>query len=149
MLLDNEYNLKLADFGLADLIDGTRSTGLERDRFVGTPGYMAPEIHLKVPFQGQVVDLFAMAVIIFIMVAGTFPFKEATQTDKYYKLICKRDYAAFWSLHEANHPVGYFSDSFKSLMMSMLAFQPFQRLSLADVVFHEWFTEEGKTATEV
>lgn len=32
--------------------------------------------------------------------------------------------------------------------MSMLAFQPFQRLSLADVVFHEWFTGEGKTATQ-
>lgn len=75
LLLDSDYNLKLADFGLADLIDGTESSGLERHRFVGTPGYMAPEIHLKVPFQGQVVDLFAMAVIMFIMVAGCFPFK--------------------------------------------------------------------------
>lgn len=50
LLIDSECNLKLADFGLADLIDGTGSSGLERDMFVGTPGYMAPEIHLRVPF---------------------------------------------------------------------------------------------------
>jgi len=122
LLLDADFNLKLADFGLADRIDGSDCSGLERDRFVGTPGYMAPEIHLKVPFQGQVVDLFAVAVIIFIMVAGTFPFKQAKQDDKHYRPICKRDYAKFWAMHERSHRAGFFSAGFKSLMTSMLAF---------------------------
>jgi len=140
LLLDERFNLKLADFGLADSIRGTHSSGLERKNFIGTLGYMAPEIHLRVPYQGQVVDLFAIGVIIFVMHAGRFPFKEATQKDAYYKYICRREFTKFWSLHEKNLPAGTFSLEFKDLITNMLAFQPFQRLTLADIVFHEWFT---------
>mmetsp|Transcript_40030 Transcript_40030/g.52415 ORF Transcript_40030/g.52415 Transcript_40030/m.52415 type:complete len:86 (+) Transcript_40030:709-966(+) len=81
------------------------------------------------------------------MYTGTFPFKQATQKDPYYKYICKRDYAKFWQLHERAHKPNFFSEPFKAMMTSMLAFQPFQRLALADVVFHEWFTGDDETAT--
>jgi serine/threonine protein kinase len=48
---------------------------------LGTSSYMAPEIHLTQPYQGAQVDLFAAAVILFIMVAGHPPFSEASPKD--------------------------------------------------------------------
>ena len=38
---------------------------------------MAPEIHLNLPYSGVAVDLFAAAIILFIMVSGTPPFAKA------------------------------------------------------------------------
>lgn len=133
ILLDKNFDLKLADFGLSGSIEGSSGSGLERTSFVGTPGYMAPEIHMNIPYQGQVVDLFALGVTIFIMHTGTFPFKEARITDPYYKHIAARDYNSFWQMHESLHErkdVGgkkevVFSESFKDLISGMLAFQPF------------------------
>ena len=86
------------------------------------------------------------------MHTGTFPFKEARITDPYYKHIAARDYNSFWQMHEALHKQTngdktdvVFSESFKDMISGMLAFQPFQRPSLADIVFHQWFSE-GKIA---
>lgn len=87
LLLDDQYNLRLADFGFAAPIAGTmrdESTGAYTGlckTMLGTSSYMAPEIHLTQPYQGAQVDLFAAAVILFIMVAGHPPFSEASPKD--------------------------------------------------------------------
>lgn len=44
---------------------------------LGTPGYQAPEILLNKPYEGEKVDIFAAAVILFIMVSGHPPFSQA------------------------------------------------------------------------
>jgi len=49
---------------------------------------MAPEINMKAPYNGQSVDLFAAAIILFITFAGSPPFSKADPKDPYYKLIC-------------------------------------------------------------
>lgn len=54
---------------------------------VGTPGYMAPEIMNSEPYQGSVVDLFALAVILFILYTGGPPFSSADSDDQFYKLL--------------------------------------------------------------
>lgn len=38
---------------------------------------MAPEINLQLPYSGVAVDLFATAIILFIMVSGNPPFAKA------------------------------------------------------------------------
>ena len=42
--------------------------------YLGTASYMAPEIHNHEKYDGAEVDLFATAVILFIMYTGTPPF---------------------------------------------------------------------------
>ena len=44
---------------------------------LGTHNYMAPEIHEEKPYQGAQVDLFALGIILFIMVAQSPPFNAA------------------------------------------------------------------------
>lgn len=76
LLFDSNFNLKIADFGFATMLEGKDGTGLLKT-CLGTESYMAPEIHAKAPYIGSSVDLFASAIILFIMLSGTPPFSKA------------------------------------------------------------------------
>ena len=45
IMVDKDYNVKVADFGLSGKIENENNSGLYNG-CMGTPGYMAPEIHL-------------------------------------------------------------------------------------------------------
>jgi serine/threonine protein kinase len=63
---------------------------------VGTDGYMAPEIHLNHKYNGEKVDIFALAVILFTMLTGQKPF-EAARPDSYlFVTLAKGNYDEFW-----------------------------------------------------
>jgi len=66
ILFDGNFNLKIADFGFAAPIEGRDGSGLLKTR-LGTESYMAPEIHLRKPYNGEAVDVFASGIILFIM----------------------------------------------------------------------------------
>ena len=51
---------------------------------------MAPEIHLGQPYEGTKVDLFAAAIILFIMVAQHPPFTSATPTDRFFRCMAAK-----------------------------------------------------------
>lgn len=78
VLLDEEFNLKLADFGFA-------STKPMNDTFKGSGEYIAPEIHLGKAYYGSQVDLFSAGVLLFILTFAWLPFRAAQPTDDYYK----------------------------------------------------------------
>ena len=67
VLYDQNFNLKIADFGFAAPVAGRDGSGYSRTK-LGTESYMAPEIHARRPYIGTSVDLFACAIILFIMV---------------------------------------------------------------------------------
>ena len=48
---------------------------------------MAPEIKEGKPYKGVEVDLFSAGVILFILIRGIFPFKEARQEEYFYNLL--------------------------------------------------------------
>lgn len=137
ILLDKNYDIKIVDFGFACPLEGRDGTGQNRS-VIGTPGYMAPEIIARQPYQGQVVDLFALGVILFILYAGHPPFQAAQNEDQYYKLIAMNRSDLFWKAHSQRKEAGFFSDSFKALITCMLQFHPHHRLCIADIIGHEW-----------
>lgn len=135
IMLDSEYNLKLADFGFA-------SSKAQNETRKGTDSYMAPEIHMGQKYSGQCVDLFAAGIILFIMVAQHPPFNKATPKDPHYKTISANRLDLFWKLHSRNKPGGlaFFSEEFMDLITQLLTFDPVQRPSLAEVKAHPWYT---------
>jgi len=150
LLFDENFVLKVADFGFATLIAGHSGDG-QLYTILGTPSYMAPEIHLKQPYSGPAVDLFASAIILFIMLSGTPPFAQADPKDPHYKLLCINRHDTFWAAHSRGKPSGFYTAEFKSLMNSMLALDPSQRLSLAEIKAHAWYNgpvleQKGLTA---
>ena len=58
---------------------------------------MAPEIKEGKPYQGTQVDLFSTAVILFILVRGIFPFKEARKEEFFYKMLIEGKYSEYWN----------------------------------------------------
>ena len=109
---------------------------------------MAPEIRLGMKYNGQSVDLFAAAIVLFIMHAGTPAFISALPSDPYYRLICTNKHQDFWTVHQAARSEPY-SSEFKDLMNGLLAFDPVQRPSLAEIKNHPWYLGELPTREEI
>lgn len=147
ILLDKLFDVKLVDFGFACPLEGRDGSGTNRS-VIGTPGYMAPEILLRQPYQGQVVDLFALGVILFILYSGHPPFSSATDQDNFYKLLATNRSDLFWKAHSnpSRKPDGFYSEEFKDLITCMLQFHPHQRLCIADIIGHPWLAS-GNVAT--
>ncbi|MGH0140408.1 UNVERIFIED_CONTAM: hypothetical protein FKN15_011085 [Acipenser sinensis] len=73
ILLDQDYNIKLADFGL--------STQLKKEQvlqtYCGSPLYASPEIVNGLPYRGPEVDCWALGVLLYALVYGSMPFDNA------------------------------------------------------------------------
>lgn len=95
LLMDRNFDLKIADFGFAAPVEGRTGDGFLTTH-KGTENYMAPEIHEERPYRGREVDLFAAATILFIMVTQHPPFTYAKPDDPFYSLICKNRSDLFW-----------------------------------------------------
>lgn len=108
---------------------------------------MAPEIHMRKPYSGQSVDLFATGIILFIMFTQHPPFTRAEPNDPFYRLLCANRADLFWKAHSKNKPNGadFFSEDFKNLITAMLQFDPAKRPSMADLKAHPWYNGEAST----
>lgn len=115
ILVDDEYNLKIGDFGFACPISGTKGKGY-CDEQIGSNQYMAPEIQMGCDYQPQTVDWYAFAVILFMLYSGRAPFVEATLNDPHFKLIASHNTAKFWRAHAVGRETDFFSEDFKDLI---------------------------------
>jgi len=81
ILFDEVGNPYLADFGIAKALEGA-SMGVKTTLGtpVGTPEYMAPEMHLCKGI-GAKADQFGLAVLVYESLAGILPFKGLMLTD--------------------------------------------------------------------
>jgi eukaryotic-like serine/threonine-protein kinase len=75
IMITSRGNVKIADFGIAlstsDFSKKLTSTG----EFVGTPGYLSPEVCLGRPVD-QRSDIFSLGIVLFEMLAGRMPFTD-------------------------------------------------------------------------
>lgn len=150
LLLDNKYVLKIADFGFAAPIEGRDGSGNLNTK-LGTLNYMAPEIHLKMPYQGASVDIFAAAIILFIMVAQHPPFTTAQPQDPFYKCIAANRSDVFWKIHSKNKPgkEDFFSKDFKDFIEKMMSLDPNHRPTIEQIMQHPWMQGPTPSSEEV
>lgn len=77
LMLTRRGLLKVTDFGIAlaqrDVASKLTGTG----QFVGTPGYLSPEVCLGHPIDARS-DIFALGIVFFEMLAGRLPFTDAS-----------------------------------------------------------------------
>lgn len=145
-MLDNSFNLKIADFGFAAPAEGRDGSGMLETQ-LGTASYMAPEIHLGKPYSGPSVDLFASAIILFVIMTQRPPFSSANPTDPHYRLLAANRADIFWQAHkEAEEGNDIYSAEFKDLFEKMMALNPNHRPKLEEILAHPWM--QGEFATE-
>ena len=75
--------IKIVDFGFAVIYE----PGEKGNTFWGTPSYMAPEIIKKMEFDYELVDVWALGVLFFVLLTGFFPFKGSSNKEMYFKII--------------------------------------------------------------
>ncbi|RVW31917.1 CBL-interacting protein kinase 5 [Vitis vinifera] len=85
LLLDENGDLKVTDFGLSALWDSRRHDGLLHTT-CGTPAYVAPEVINKKGYDGAKADMWSCGVILFVLMAGFLPFHDPNLMEMYRKI---------------------------------------------------------------
>lgn len=130
--------MKFTDFGFASFTQD-KLTDVK-----GSPVYIAPEIIEKIPYNGEKVDVFSSGVCLFAMLSGRWPFDCAHISDPLYRMLIEDKSEIFW-VGVGNYVT--FSESCKNLLENMLKYDPNQRISLKDIVKHDWFNELSDITT--
>lgn len=132
LMLDKSFNLKIADFGFAAPTEGRDGSGYLKTQ-LGTASYMAPEIHLAKPYTGPGVDLFACAIILFVMLSQRPPFNSPSPDDPHYRLLAGNRADLFWKAHEEAEQDKIYSEEFMDLFVKMTALNPAHRPTMKDI----------------
>ncbi|KAJ1277988.1 hypothetical protein BS78_04G045500 [Paspalum vaginatum] len=127
LLLDDNENLKVSDFGLSALAESKRHDGLLHTT-CGTPAYVAPEVLSRRGYDGAKADIWSCGVILFVLVAGYLPFHDQNLIEMYRK-ISKADYRCPRS----------FSNELKNLLFRMLDPDPSTRITISRIQRSTWY----------
>ena len=129
ILVTDNLDLKVADFGFACYkgIDHLKS-------YRGTMTYMAPEIKENKEYKGTEVDMFSIGVIIFIIVQGIFPFKEARKEEYFYNLLLQGSHDTYFQKVNGTG----LSEDFKDLILRFFSYNGEQRPTVEQVKNHPW-----------
>ena len=149
-LLDGDcYNIKLGDFGFSSLI--TKKKNGKTKKLIGqlgTPAYMAPEIFLKKPYDGEKADIFSLGVILFNLRTSKFGFVEAKVInfakdirEKLYNYIKGKNIETYWKILGKIFNINGLSEEFKKLYIKMISYDPNERPSIEEVYNDDWMKE--------
>lgn len=135
MMLGKNWILKITDFGYS--INSQDQLLLTKE---GTRSYASPEVLALKPHIGVKSDIFSLGVVIFIVVTGKIPFKQASSVDNYYKEIMKMDYNTYWEKITPSLP--HLSEEFKELFIKLISYDPNLRPSLDEIRVNSWLEGE-------
>ncbi|MED6127145.1 CBL-interacting serine/threonine-protein kinase 25 [Stylosanthes scabra] len=127
LLLDENEELKVSDFGLSALPEQRRADGMLITP-CGTPAYVAPEVLKKKGYDGSKADIWSCGVILYALVCGYLPFQGENVMRIYRK--------AFKAQYEFPDWV---SEGAKNLISNLLVADPEKRFSIADIMKDPWF----------
>ncbi|KAF8444907.1 kinase-like domain-containing protein [Boletus edulis BED1] len=136
---DNPPNVKVADFGLAKVVDSY--TFLKT--MCGTPSYLAPEVVTQSdqhPGYSHLVDSWSLGVIVFSMLTSASPFiEDEGQRDMKVRIAQRTiDWSSLDNIH--------ISELGRDFIRRLLEYDPRCRLSLSEARHHPWLNQSGPAA---
>ncbi|KAL4334213.1 hypothetical protein GQ457_07G037470 [Hibiscus cannabinus] len=127
LLLDENEDLKISDFGLSALPEQLRNDGLLHTR-CGTPAYVAPEVLRKKGYDGSKADIWSCGVILYVLLAGFLPFRDDNVMNMYRKIFKAEFEFPPW-----------FSTESKRLISKLLTADPERRITIPAIMRVPWF----------
>lgn len=116
-------DIKIIDFGYSVMWEPEDQLSV----FWGTTPYMAPEIVQKEKYWGHHVDVWAIGVITYAMLAGNMPFNGKTEEDLFKKI----------SWGQYREPNGVSFDC-KRLLSQIFTLDPMKRPTVSDLFYDSW-----------
>lgn len=129
ILLDEDGNVKLADFGLSNVM----RDGIFLYSSCGSPNYAAPELINGKVYNGAAIDVWSSGVILYALLTGTLPFEE-DHIPKLYQKIRECKYSM----------PSILSEQAKDLIFRMLQVDPLERITVSEIKNHYWFCQQIK-----
>lgn len=133
LLVDENGNLKVTDFGLSAFAEHLRQDGLLHTT-CGTPAYVAPEVIGKKGYDGSKADLWSCGVILYVLLAGFLPFQDDNIMVMYRK-IYRGDFKC----------PPWFSPEARRLVTKLLDPNPSTRIPTSKVMDSSWFKKSVPT----
>ncbi|KAI6680431.1 hypothetical protein NL676_034312 [Syzygium grande] len=127
LLVDENGNLKVTDFGLSAFGEHLRQDGLLHTT-CGTPAYVAPEVIGKKGYDGSKADLWSCGVILYVLLAGCLPFQDDNIMVMYRK-IYRGDFKC----------PPWFSPEARRLVTRLLDPNPSTRITISKITDSSWF----------
>lgn len=134
LLVDENGDLKVSDFGLSALAESKRQDGLLHTT-CGTPAYVAPEVINRKGYDGAKTDIWSCGVILFVLMAGYLPFHDPNLMEMYRK-IGKAEFKC----------PNWFPSELRRLLSKILDPNPNTRISISKIMDSPWFRKgfEGR-----
>ncbi|KAJ6402201.1 hypothetical protein OIU84_014316 [Salix udensis] len=132
LLLDENGNLKVSDFGLSAVADQIRQDGLFHT-FCGTPAYVAPEVLARKGYDAAKVDIWSCGIILFVLMAGYLPFHDQNIMVMYKKIYKGEFRCPRW-----------FSSELARLLSRLLDTNPVTRITIPEIMENRWFKKGFK-----
>ncbi|XP_066059621.1 serine/threonine-protein kinase SIK2 [Chamaea fasciata] len=127
LLLDNNMNIKIADFGFGNFY----KSGEPLTTWCGSPPYAAPEVFEGQQYEGPQLDIWSMGVVLYVLVCGALPFDGPTLPILRQRVLEGRFRIPYFMSEECEH-----------LIRRMLVLDPSKRLSIAQIKEHKWMLVE-------
>ncbi|MBZ0198232.1 MAG: protein kinase [Ignavibacteriaceae bacterium] len=124
ILVDDKFNLKLSDFGLALVMNDNFISG--QFSLVGTPCYMSPE-QVEGEQLTEKTDLFSAGIVLFELFKGYNPLLGADINESFNKVLAYNENKIFEEL-------GDLPDGYRLILETLLKKNPFERFSTAKSV---------------
>ncbi|GJJ13211.1 hypothetical protein Clacol_007462 [Clathrus columnatus] len=119
VLLDDQLNVKIADFGLSNVV----TDGEFLHTSCGSPNYAAPEVIRGLRYTGPEIDVWSCGVILYVMLCGRLPFED----DDVNMLFAKIAQGVYYVPQ-------HLSTEAKSLLARMLTVDPVKRITVPEIM---------------
>ncbi len=124
LLLDKDKKLKIIDFGLSNYFDEINLLKTP----CGSPCYASPEMVSGKKYNGFLIDIWAIGIILYAMLCGYLPFEDDNNDILFKKILkCKLDY-----------PKDLSSLS-KDIMNKILVTDPKKRINIQQIKQHQFY----------
>ncbi|EDW80946.1 uncharacterized protein Dwil_GK11799 [Drosophila willistoni] len=123
LLLDQNMNIKIADFGFGNTFD----PNAQLETFCGSPPYAAPELFMGRKYAGPEVDAWSLGVVLYTLVSGSLPFDGATLKELRERVLRGKYRVPY-----------YISMDCENLMRKFLVLNPSKRTTLNAVMSDKW-----------
>ncbi|XP_048449282.1 maternal embryonic leucine zipper kinase isoform X3 [Rhincodon typus] len=129
LLIDEDHNIKLIDFGLCAKPKGGLDYPLKT--CCGSPAYAAPELIQGKTYIGSEADIWSMGVLLYALLCGFLPFDDDNVMTLYKKIMRGKYNVPKW-----------LSPTSVLILNQMLQVDPKKRITVKHLLSHPWLIED-------